>query len=51
MVEETTNFGFSSGLDDSGVDEGGRVEGSGLYVYGRVMGLGRLMKGETVRGI
>lgn len=32
------------------VAEGGRVEGMDLYVYGRVVAVGRLTKGETVRG-
>ena len=33
------------------MEDGGNVDGSGLYVYGRVGGLGSDMNGETVRGI
>lgn len=49
--EETTYLGFSS--DEFvvvPVDDGGSVEGSVLYVYGRVVAVGSEMKGETVRG-
>lgn len=31
--------------------DGGSVEGIGLYVYGSVAAVGRLTKGDTVRGI
>ena len=47
---ETTYFGFSVPLS-SPVDDGGRVEGSDLYVYGSVVAVGRDMNGETVSGI
>lgn len=35
----------------SAVDEGGNVDGRGLYVYGSVVAVGNEMNGETVRGI
>lgn len=47
---ETTYFTLSE-PEESAVDDGGRVDGSGLYVYGRVVAVGSEMKGETVRGI
>lgn len=46
----TTYFSLSTPLE-SAVDEGGRVEGNGLYVYGRVVAVGKEMKGDTVNGI
>lgn len=33
------------------VDEGGNVDGSVLYVYGRVVAVGNEMNGDTVKGI
>lgn len=47
---ETTYFSLSLPLL-SVVDEGGNVDGKGLYVYGRVVAVGNEMNGETVRGI
>ncbi len=38
-------------VDDGGsVADGGSVEGRVLYVYGRVVAVGRETNGETVRG-
>jgi hypothetical protein len=49
---EITYLGFSSvGVDVLPVDDGGKVDGSVLYVYGRVVAVGNEIKGETVRGI
>ena len=48
---ETTYLGFSSAeVVVLPVEEGGRVEGNVLYVYGSVVAVGSEMKGETVRG-
>lgn len=47
---ETTNLSCSLPLA-SAVAEGGRVDGRGLYVYGKVGADGREMNGETVKGI
>lgn len=52
-LPETTYCGFepvAAAVDVVPVEEGGSVEGSVLYVYGRVVAVGREMKGETVRG-
>ena len=47
---DTTIFSRSLPLL-SAVADGGRVDGSGWYVYGRVGADGSEMKGETDRGI
>ena len=36
---------------ESAVEDGGRVDGRGLYVYGSVVAVGSEMNGETVKGI
>lgn len=36
---------------ESAVEDGGRVEGKALYVYGSVVAVGSDMNGDTVRGI
>ena len=43
-------FGFCVSLS-SPVEDGGRVEGRALYVYGRVVAVGNDMKGDTVSEI
>lgn len=47
---ETTYLDFSSDEEGAPVDDGGSVEGSVLYVYGRVVAEGRDTKGDTVKG-
>jgi hypothetical protein len=47
--DDTTYCGLSSPGEDL-VDDGGRVEGKLLYVYGRVVAVGRETNGETVNG-
>jgi len=47
---DTTYFSRSTPLA-SAVDEGGNVDGRGLYVYGSVVAVGSEMNGETVKGI
>jgi hypothetical protein len=51
-VEETTYGDFCSPEEDAGgpVDDGGRVEGRLLYVYGKVVAEGKDTNGETVNG-
>ena len=46
--EDTTYWDFSS--PDPPVEEGGSVDGRVLYVYGRVVAVGRDTNGDTVRG-
>lgn len=48
--DDTTYCDFSSPDDGAPVDEGGKVEGRFLYVYGRVVAVGKDTKGETVSG-
>ena len=48
--DEITYLGLSEPLA-SPVEDGGRVDGSVLYVYGRVVAVGKEIKGETVKGI
>lgn len=51
-VDDMMYFGLSSVLPDVlPVVEAGSVDGIVLYVYGRVVAVGREMKGETVKGI
>lgn len=45
-----TYFARSMPLE-SAVEDGGRVDGMGLYVYGRVVAVGNEMNGDTVKGI
>lgn len=49
--DDTTYLGFPS-LDvaEAAVEDGGKVDGRVLYVYGRVVAVGRETNGETVRG-
>lgn len=46
--EDTTYWDFSS--PDAPVEEGGSVDGRVLYVYGRVVAVGRDTNGDTVSG-
>jgi hypothetical protein len=46
---ETTYWDFSSAVAVP-VDEGGSVDGRVLYVYGRVVEVGRETNGDTVNG-
>lgn len=48
--EDTTYGTFSSPGCRVPMDDCGRVEGIFLYVYGRVVAVGREMNGETVNG-
>lgn len=49
-AEDGEGFASVEEVEVTPVTEGGRVDGMALYVYGRVVAEGRLMKGETVRG-
>jgi hypothetical protein len=48
-LEEITYCGFSLEFESTVID-GGKVEGTLLYVYGSVTAVGKEMNGETVNG-
>ena len=50
--DDETTYGTLSSLVEAvvPVDEGGNVEGRVLYVYGKVVAVGRDTNGDTVRG-
>jgi len=48
-LDDTTYFGFSLSFEST-VTDGGREDGTLLYVYGRVTEVGNDMKGETAKG-